>query len=93
MSISSLRFHFVTPTRPNYKDRLDSEVSKDMWGWTDLRAAGRACLLGLEVEWTGAEVFYIVGPEHCADEHDALELAAKFYPETKVASSMRAESG
>lgn len=93
MSISSLRLHFVTSTRPSYQDRVDSEVSKDMWGWTDLRAAGRACLLGLEVEWTGAEVFYIVGPEHCADGHDALELAARFYPETKVASSMRANSG
>lgn len=93
MSISCLRFHFVTSERPNYQGRLDAEVHKDMWGWTDLRAAGRACMLGLEVDWTGSEIFYIVGPEHCAGSHDALELAARFYPETKVASSMRADSG
>lgn len=93
MSISSLRFHFVTSKKPNYGDRIDSDISKDMWGWTDLRAAGRACVLALEVEWTGAEVLYIVGPEHCADGHSALDLAARFYPKTKVASSMRAESG
>ncbi|KAJ1311537.1 hypothetical protein OPQ81_010021 [Rhizoctonia solani] len=93
MSISCLRFHFVTSTRPDYGDRIDADVRKDLWGWTDLRAAGRACMLGLEVEWTGAEVFYIVGPEHCANGHSALDLAAKFYPDTKVASSMRPESG
>lgn len=93
MSISSLRFHFVTSERPDYSHQLDAEIRKDMWGWTDLRSAGRACMLGLEVEWTGAEVFYIVGPTHCAGAHDALELAAQFYPETKVASTMRSDSG
>ncbi|KAF8760905.1 GDP-mannose 4,6 dehydratase [Rhizoctonia solani] len=62
-------------------------------GWTNLRAAGRACMLGLEVEWTGAEVFYIVGPHHCANGHSALDLAAQFYPDTKVANSMRSDSG
>ncbi|CAE6471000.1 unnamed protein product [Rhizoctonia solani] len=72
MSISCLRLHFVTPTRPDYGDRIDAEIRKDMWG---------------------AEVFYIVGPEHCANGHSALDLAAKFYPDTKVASSMRPESG
>ncbi|KAG8740092.1 UDP-glucose 4-epimerase 5 [Ceratobasidium sp. 414] len=93
MSISSLRFHHVTASRPNYGDQVEAEVRKDMWGWTDLRAAGRACMLALEVEWTGAEAFYIVGPEHCAGGHDALELAARFYPETKVASTMCPNSG
>ncbi|QRV75977.1 UDP-galactose 4-epimerase [Ceratobasidium sp. AG-Ba] len=93
MSISSLRFHFISPERPNYETQVDSEVRKDMWGWTDLRAAGRACMLGLEVEWTGAEVFYIVAPEHCAGGHSALELAARFYPDTKVASTMGPKSG
>ncbi|CAE6480922.1 unnamed protein product [Rhizoctonia solani] len=93
MSISCLRFHFVTSTRPDYGERIDADICKDMWGWTDLRAAGRACMLGLEVEWTGTEVFYIVGPEHCANGHSALDLAAKFYPDTKLASSMCPESG
>ncbi|KAF8707820.1 GDP-mannose 4,6 dehydratase, partial [Rhizoctonia solani] len=93
MSISCLRLHFVTPTRPDYSDQIDAEIRKDMWGWTNLRAAGRACMLGLEVEWTGAEVFYIVGPHHCANGHSALDLAAQFYPDTKVANSMRSDSG
>ncbi|CAE6407497.1 unnamed protein product [Rhizoctonia solani] len=93
MSISCLRLHFVTPSRPDYSDRIDADIRKDMWGWTDLRAAGRACMLGLEVEWTGAEVFYIVGPQHCANGHSALDLAAKFYPDTKVANSMHSEGG
>ncbi|KAF8609695.1 NAD(P)-binding protein [Ceratobasidium sp. AG-I] len=93
MSISCLRFHFVTSERPDYSNQLDAEIRKDMWAWTDLRAAGRACMLGLEVEWTGAEVFYIVAPKHCAGKYDALELAAQFYPETKVASTMRSDRG
>ncbi|KAG8678303.1 UDP-glucose 4-epimerase 5 [Ceratobasidium sp. 395] len=93
MSISCLRFHYVSFTRPNLENELDAEVRKDMWAWTDIRAAGRACMLGLEVEWTGAEAFYIVAPEHCAGEHDALELAARFYPETKLASTMGPKSG
>ncbi|QRW19034.1 3-beta hydroxysteroid dehydrogenase/isomerase family protein [Rhizoctonia solani] len=93
MSISCLRLHFVTPTRPDYSDQIDAEIRKDMWGWTNLRAAGRACILGLEVEWTGAEVFYIVGPQHCANGHSALDLASQFYPDTKVANSMRSDSG
>ncbi|KAG9077830.1 hypothetical protein FS749_010225 [Ceratobasidium sp. UAMH 11750] len=60
----------------------------DLWGWTDSLAAGRAMLLALEVPWTGCEVMYVVGEEHCADGLKADELARTYFPEASVRSKM-----
>lgn len=67
--------------------------SKDLWGWTDAHAAGRACLLALEVKWTGAEVMYIVAEDHCAPEQDSESLAEEHYPTTVLRKSMGPNEG
>ncbi|KAG9099028.1 UDP-glucose 4-epimerase 5 [Ceratobasidium sp. 370] len=89
MSISCLRFHHVVPER---KHMLGADAVKrnavDLWGWTDSLAAGRAMLLALEVPWTGCEVMYVVGEEHCADGLKAEELARTYFPEASVRIKM-----
>ncbi|CAE6512745.1 unnamed protein product [Rhizoctonia solani] len=96
MSISSLRFHHVVPE----KKRMSGEESLkknslDLWGWTESLAAGRACLLALEVEWTGAEVIYIIGEEHCVvpGEGTTEELAKRYFPEAVLRKKFGPQEG
>ncbi|CAE6396030.1 unnamed protein product [Rhizoctonia solani] len=96
MSISSLRFHHVV----SEKKRLSGEESLkknslDLWGWTESFAAGRACLLALEVEWTGAEVMYIIGEEQCVlpGECTTEELAKRYFPEATLRKDFGPQEG
>jgi UDP-glucose 4-epimerase len=84
MTIASLRFSHVVPERKRGPE-LETEDSlrnggQDLWGYVLAAPAARACLLALEAEWRGHEVFYITSNEHCLLNHRAEELAAKFYP-------------
>lgn len=82
MSISSFRFHHVVPEKKVMRGAESLlKNAKDLWGWTETRAAGRACLLALEVEWTGAEIFYAIGEEHCVPDVDSEALAKEYFPE------------
>ncbi|KAJ1311536.1 hypothetical protein OPQ81_010020 [Rhizoctonia solani] len=96
MTISSLRFHHVVPE----KKRMSGEESLkknsfDLWGWTESIAAGRACLLALEAEWTGAEVMYIIGEEHCVvpGEGTAEELAKRYFPRAVLRKNFGPQEG
>lgn len=85
LSIASLRFHWVLPSREvaieRYKNRTD--VNKHLWAWVHANAAARACLLGVEPGFRGHEVFYIVGPETVSDT-PSLELAARYFPDVPI---------
>ncbi|QRV90790.1 UDP-galactose 4-epimerase [Ceratobasidium sp. AG-Ba] len=80
MSISCLRFHHVVPAR---KHMTGAEAlrdnAKDLWGWTDSLAAGRAILLALE--------------EHCADGVKAEDLAKVHFPEAVMKKKMGDKEG
>ncbi|CAE6492042.1 unnamed protein product [Rhizoctonia solani] len=96
MSISSLRFHHVVPEKKRMSGEESLKVNSfDLWGWIECPAAGRACLLALEVEWTGAEVIYIVGEEHCVvpGEGTTEELARKYFPEAVLRKKFGPQEG
>jgi len=99
MSIATLRFHFVTENRPSLGHCAHS-ARKDMWGWTDAAAAARSCFLALEMRdrrehhksIKGHEVFFIVGPTHCAVGYTSMDLAQKFFPGTKLTKDILGEN-
>jgi hypothetical protein len=94
MSISCLRFHHVVPEKKCMQGAESiRKNARDLWGWTESHAAGRACLLALEVDWTGAEVFYVIGEEHCVPDVDAEALAKEFFPEAVLRKRLEPREG
>ncbi|KAG9118399.1 hypothetical protein FRC07_007104 [Ceratobasidium sp. 392] len=93
MSISCLRFHHVVPERKHFIGDDVQHGATDLWGWTDALAAGRAMLLALEVPWTGCEIMYVVGEEHCADGMKAEDLAKKHFPDAVLRRKMGDKEG
>ncbi|KAG8897754.1 Glucosyltransferase-like protein [Tulasnella sp. 403] len=82
MSIASLRFHHCVLKKKQLGDRV-RETRKDLWGYTLVESAARACLLALDVPWKGHEVMLIVSNQHAAEGYNAEELATKYFPKTK----------
>ncbi len=82
MTISSLRFSAVVPDFAAIDKRraemLPNSI-RDLWGWTLLSDAARACLLGLTAEFRGHEVFYIVAPTP-AGGRDPAVLSLQHHP-------------
>lgn len=86
MRIASLRFHGII-------DSLDQAVAhtvtthppmiRHLWGYTLTSESCRACLLAVTADFSGHEVFYIVGP-HTPTSQSSRELAAQYYPETVI---------
>jgi nucleoside-diphosphate-sugar epimerase len=86
MTIASLRFHGVVADRAaaaQWGSRLGDMLAKQLWGYTSLEAAARACLLSLTAEYKGHEVFYVVAPDTMMDTPSS-ELAATFFPDVPV---------
>lgn len=87
MVISSMRFHWVVRERPVATQAVGYSQSdagtKNLWGYTRFDSAARACLLSLEADFKGHEVFYIVGPETVLDI-PSLELKEKYFPNVEV---------
>jgi UDP-glucose 4-epimerase len=92
MCIASLRFHWVLPSRevalngfggmPGYNG-LPEMRTKQLWAWTHINAAGRACVQAINAGFTGHEAFYIVAPTNAWDE-PSLELARANYPNVPI---------
>lgn len=83
MSIGSLRIHHLVSSRSELADKIASDTgrySRDLWGYTTLEAAARACFAVLDAAWTGHEVFFVVAPRTAADVA-TVELCEAFYPE------------
>ena len=95
MTISSLRFHWITPERPAWgpedPDRLEHHA-KHLWGWVDRTAAVRACLLGLTAAFTGHEVFFIVAPT-TATTVSSAELHERFHADVPVRRPLDGNAG
>ena len=87
MIISSMRFHGIVPERSTMVQaksysQTDAAV-KNLWAYTCLEDASRACLLSLTADFGGHEVFYIVAADTISDT-PSLELKQKFFPDVPV---------
>jgi nucleoside-diphosphate-sugar epimerase len=83
MSVGSLRIHHLVPTPGALADKIAADVgrfSRDLWGYTTLGAATRACFAVLDASWKGHEAFFVVAPRTAANVATA-ELCEAFYPE------------
>ena len=88
LTISSLRYHWVTPERPGLAQiagfKNPDSLTKNLWAYTLLSAAAKACLLALTADFKGHEVFYIAAPETVIADTPSLELAQKHFPGVPV---------
>jgi len=87
LTISSMRFHWVVPERPDMAQitrfRHPDALIKNLWAYTVLAAAARACLYSLTAIFKGHEIFYIVAPDTVTDT-PSLELQQKHFPDVPV---------
>lgn len=82
MTLSSLRLHALPDEPPALQDALDgpeAPIARGLWGWTLLREGARACLLALQAQFTGHEVFFVTAPVTCS-VRPSQELARCAYP-------------
>ncbi len=87
MTISSMRFSWVTPTKPQVTEDAVENQNKNLWAYTSLEASARACYLALFAEFKGHEAFYIVAPETLTTI-PSLELAQEFFPDVPVRADL-----
>jgi UDP-glucose 4-epimerase len=86
LTIASLRFHGVVQDRAQaaqWGKRLGDALAKQLWGYTLLDAAARACLLALTATYQGHEAFFVVAPDTMMDT-PSRELAELFFPTTPI---------
>ncbi len=86
LTIASMRFHFVAEQKSEAAQIFREENKagrRQLWAYTLSDAAAEACLLSIEADYRGHEVFYIVAPDTTVDV-PSRELAARFFPEVPV---------
>ncbi|NJM40019.1 MAG: NAD(P)-dependent oxidoreductase [Anaerolineae bacterium] len=89
MTICSLRFHAMIPSKPGQVKRMGNfaNISKDLWAYTNIVSGARACLMALQAEFKGHEAFFITAPQ-TAVETPSLELAQAHYPDVPVVGDL-----
>lgn len=97
MSLVSLRFHGVA--KPERYERMRANPPRDvpgdfkgLWGYVDIRDVVDAVLKGLEVQWTGHEVFFVCA----ADTHSAvptMDLVKAAYPDLPLKRELKGHEG
>jgi len=90
MSIASMRFHWVVDNEHWVKTEGTKHgdfVAKQLWGYTDIKAAARACLLSLRAPFTGHEAFYICAPDTMMPQL-SLELASQYFPSVPIRGNL-----
>jgi nucleoside-diphosphate-sugar epimerase len=95
MTIASLRLHGVVLDRAQatkWGSRLGEMLAKQLWGYTLLEAAARACLLALTGTYTGHETFFVVAPDTMMDT-PSRELAETFFPTTPIRGDLDGNRG
>lgn len=93
LTIASMRFHRLVPSRDTVLGKLDAtHSSKDLWAYTNFEAAARACLAVLDVSWKGHEAFYIVAPRTAMREPTA-ELCKRFFPTVPLREELTGTQG
>jgi UDP-glucose 4-epimerase len=86
MNIASLRFHWVLPDRKTAWQNGHGNpemLAKQIWAYTRLDCAARACLLSLTADLRGHEVFLIAAPDTMMDE-PSLELKQRYFPDVPL---------
>jgi UDP-glucose 4-epimerase len=95
MTLSSLRFHALTPGKPESEAALvtaEAPVARNLWGWTWIDEGARACELALLADYTGHETFFIIAPK----THSPIpsrELAAHAFPEVPIRGNLDGHAG
>jgi nucleoside-diphosphate-sugar epimerase len=91
VQIASFRFHGLWDTshrrssEPPQPDPLRG--ARDLWGYTDIRDAARACRMALEADWEGHEAFFITAADTTlgSPTMEAIRLA---YPDVPVSREL-----
>ncbi|MBO0744891.1 MAG: NAD(P)-dependent oxidoreductase [Candidatus Dormibacteraeota bacterium] len=98
LAIASMRFSWIVESRAagiairESRGGLDRAV-KELWGYTDLAAAARACVDAVAgSSWVGSEAFYLVAPRTMATRPSA-ELVAAHYPDVALRHSLAGFEG
>jgi nucleoside-diphosphate-sugar epimerase len=101
LTISSMRIHGLGK-RVERSGVDDASIPADrrhavrnhLWAYVDIDSAARACLLALQAEFRGHEVFFIVAPRTIFSADVAsTELAARYYPGVPVHTPLPANAG
>ncbi|MBX3058797.1 MAG: NAD(P)-dependent oxidoreductase [Anaerolineae bacterium] len=95
MTIASLRIHWAVPDRETVAQRRHDppeQMAKELWGYTERRAAARAFLAGVTADFTGHEAFYIVAPETLTAVPSPI-LKEQFYPDVPLHGSLSGHQG
>lgn len=88
--IASMRFHWVVADRATAGANFNRETGEEathLWGYTRFDSAARACVMSLNADFKGHEVFYIMGPESTNDIA-SLDLAKKYFPNVPVTGDL-----
>jgi nucleoside-diphosphate-sugar epimerase len=95
MTISSLRFHALPDEPPQLHhslDNADAGVARNLWGWTLISEAARACELAIKAQFFGHEVFFIIASTTISD-YPTLELAQHAYPHAEIRAALPGRTG
>lgn len=85
MTIASLRLHWVADGRPDLgklPNVSHESLAHNLWGYTTLAAAARACLAILDADYRGHEAFFIVAPTNVLGE-ESRALKQRHYPQAE----------
>ncbi len=95
LSIASMRFHGVVPSREVAVERLSqgAALPKHLWGYTRADAAAQACVGSLTAGFSGHEAFYLVAPKTMMPGRPTAQLVAEHYPDVPLRRSLRDEEG
>lgn len=88
--IASMRFHWVVADRATAGENFNQENGREamhLWGYTRFDSAARACVLSLNADFKGHEVFYIMGADSTNDI-PSEELAAKYFPNVPITGDL-----
>lgn len=93
LTIATLRLHWVVPAAVARPVREPPETAaRQLWGYTDIEAAARACLLALTAPFSGHERFYVVAEDtHSPVSSD--ELHRRFYPDVPLRAPVDGHRG
>lgn len=81
MTIAALRFHALKDRDAMaalWGGRTDGG-SKDLWGYTPISLAAKACMSAISAEFSGYEAFYVVAPDTPLDAR-SQDLRDQYYP-------------